>query len=194
MCGGTCGRNIPGPFSIKHVEPCMVYIRGACLQAASAPPVCFYVIMVQEISVFQEIFKALCYDRNKRCKQVCLFLCFHRWEGHHDAGAGRALYSAACIQHGRTDRSEGSAPFANGSTGRTVPALPGAASAWDLLLPDPLQRLTGEPFGRKISRKACVSSYSSKYKLISIQRKRQALGSLPSAGVHVCEKGIRKGA
>lgn len=70
----------------------------------------------------------------------------------------------------------------------------GAASAWDLLLPDPLQRLTGEPFGRKISRKACVSSYSSKYKLISIQRKRQALGSLPFAGVHVCEKGIRKDA
>lgn len=50
------------------------------------------------------------------------------------------------------------------------------------------------PFGRKISRKACVSSYSSKYKLISIQRKRQALGSLPFAGVHVCEKGIRKDA
>lgn len=70
----------------------------------------------------------------------------------------------------------------------------GAASAWDLLLPDPLQRLTGEPFGRKISRKACVSSYSSKYKLISIQRKRQTPGSLPFAGVHVCEKGIRKDA
>lgn len=70
----------------------------------------------------------------------------------------------------------------------------GRSFAWDLLLPDPLQRLTGEPFGRKISRKAYVLSYSSKYKLISIQRKRQALGSLPFAGVHVCEKGIRKDA
>lgn len=142
----------------------------------------------------QSFYQELVVQKRRRSTSLKKQICFHRWEGHHDAGAGRALYSAACIQHGRTDRSEGSAPFVNGSTGRTVPALPGAASAWDLLLPDPLQRLTGEPFGRKISRKACVSSYSSKYKLISIQRKRQALGSLPFAGVHVCEKGIRKDA